>query len=200
MAMQKRSILPKEYQQVEWVNGASCNIDLDYIPTIEPKVITQMAITAGGDRDVMGFPSNTSPSFIIDVYVRGSPLVTTWYNRYGGTSSYRFDYAFDYSSTVISNPLVLFEFGKDVKANGHTYATLSDVNWSINSQSFHMFGARTNHMGAKFATFQLWDGSNLVRNMIPCYRKADDVIGLYDTVSKAFFTSAVGVLTKGPNV
>jgi hypothetical protein len=40
-----------------------------------------------------------------------------------------------------------------------------------------------------------------IRNFVPCYRKADDVIGLYDTVGGVFYTnSGTGAFTKGADV
>lgn len=194
LMMQKKDLLPAEYQKVEWVNGNSCNIDLNYVPHIEPKVVTLMAITSVGDRDVMGFPLNGTPSFIINPYIDNG-FGTKWYNRYGSTTAYNFGYAFNYTSMTISNPPVLFEFGKVAKVNGQTYTTLSDADWSTNMQSFHLFGARSNHTGVKFYKFELWDGGSLIRNLIPCYRKIDNVIGLYDTVSRTFFTSNAGIMT-----
>lgn len=37
---------------------------------------------------------------------------------------------------------------------------------------------------------QIYDGDALVRNMIPCVRKSDSKPGMYDTVSKTFYTNA----------
>ncbi len=40
-----------------------------------------------------------------------------------------------------------------------------------------------------------------IRNFIPCYRKADNVIGLYDTVERKFYTNiGTGSFTKGENM
>ena len=40
-----------------------------------------------------------------------------------------------------------------------------------------------------------------IRNFVPCYRKSDSVVGMYDTVSGAFFTNAgTGTFTAGPEV
>lgn len=40
-----------------------------------------------------------------------------------------------------------------------------------------------------------------IRNFVPCYRKADNVIGLYDTVEGKFYTNAgTGSFTKGADV
>ena len=40
-----------------------------------------------------------------------------------------------------------------------------------------------------------------IRNFVPCYRKSDNVIGLYDTVEGVFYTNAgTGSFTKGVDV
>ena len=45
------------------------------------------------------------------------------------------------------------------------------------------------------------DGECL-RHLVPCYRKADNVIGLYDTIGDEFYTNTISgtSLTKGSNV
>lgn len=50
--------------------------------------------------------------------------------------------------------------------------------------------------------FKYWDkDDNLLRDMIPCYRRSDNVIGMFDKVSQTFFTNAgTGTFTKGNNV
>ncbi len=41
----------------------------------------------------------------------------------------------------------------------------------------------------------------LIRDLIPCYRKSDNVIGMYDIINDVFYTnSGIGTFTKGPNV
>ena len=40
-----------------------------------------------------------------------------------------------------------------------------------------------------------------IRSFVPCYRKSDNAIGLYDTVEGAFYTNAgTGAFTKGADV
>lgn len=44
-------------------------------------------------------------------------------------------------------------------------------------------------------------GDELLQSFIPCYRKLDDVIGMYDLVSKQFYTNhGTGTFIKGPDV
>ena len=49
---------------------------------------------------------------------------------------------------------------------------------------------------------QKWyNGTELVRHLVPCYRTADDVVGMYDLVTSAFFTNAGGgIFIKGADV
>lgn len=51
-------------------------------------------------------------------------------------------------------------------------------------------------------SFRYWDkDDNLLRDMIPCYRRSDNVIGMFDLVSQAFFTNVgTGVFTVGEDV
>lgn len=69
---------------------------------------------------------------------------------------------------------------------------------------------------AKSGEFYGWDGKfysikgydpmtqALVANFVPCYKKADNIIGIYDTVAKVFYSeltaSGSGAVTKGPDV
>lgn len=196
MAQQGRG-LPAAYQAVEWINGADCDIDLLYVPTVNPKAISKFAITASGDRDVMGFTQNSAPSFIVDCYLRGNmpELTTVWYNRFYSTTRYSLDFQF----TSYDDPHV-FEFGDAVKVDGITLNTPSNGDWSANTKSFHVFAGRTRHVGVKLYSFMLYDGGFLARDLIPCYRKSDAVIGVYDKISKTFYTSTHGIFTKGQDI
>jgi hypothetical protein len=47
-------------------------------------------------------------------------------------------------------------------------------------------------------SFRMWDNNVLVRNFIPA-KNSSNVVGMYDTVSKTFFTNAgSGSFTAGP--
>lgn len=90
--------------------------------------------------------------------------------------------------------------------NGDT-ASASYVGTIQNGVSIGLFATNrdtTVHEYCKYTrmySWKMWDGGVLVRDMIPCYRKSDGVIGMYDTVSKQFFTNAgTGVFSKGEDV
>ena len=44
--------------------------------------------------------------------------------------------------------------------------------------------------GMRVYSFKIWDDEVLVRDMVPCYRKSDEVGGLYDMVNNLFYTNA----------
>jgi len=60
--------------------------------------------------------------------------------------------------------------------------------------------ALAKHPGRIYSS-KIWDNDILVRNMVPAQRTSDSEIGMYDTVSKTFFTNAgTGTFTAGPEV
>ena len=55
--------------------------------------------------------------------------------------------------------------------------------------------------GYKLYSFKITDNDILVRDYVPCYRKSDNTIGLYDLVTKEFFiNNGEGVFLKGNDV
>ena len=48
---------------------------------------------------------------------------------------------------------------------------------------------------------KIWNGTTLIRDYVPCYRKSDDVIGLYDLENNVFYTNAgTDDFTKGNDI
>lgn len=57
------------------------------------------------------------------------------------------------------------------------------------------------NVSTKLYSCKMWTGTTLVRNFVPCYRKSDNVIGLYDTVNNTFYTNAgTGDFSKGNDI
>lgn len=63
------------------------------------------------------------------------------------------------------------------------------------------YNASTLRTGAQnWYAFHAKIGNTLHLDLVPCYRKADNVVGMYDLISKTFYTNAgSGSFTKGPN-
>jgi len=57
------------------------------------------------------------------------------------------------------------------------------------------------HSGMRLYSLKFYDEGKLIRNFIPCYRKSDGVIGLYDMVGEEFYeNSGTGTFLKGNDV
>ena len=186
-------MLPGAYQRVEYMRGKQALIDLGYVPKVNPRVVCSYLIMDDTDKDIMGFQLNAQPSFLIDPDIKA----LRWYNRFWATQSYSLD------STMLAKDIKqTWELGNIIKYNGaelkQVYMVLPD--WSGNTQSFCLFGARSEHNDIQFYNFALYDGDQLVRNLIPCKQKSDDTPGMYDTATKTFFTQNKGTLIAGPNI
>lgn len=67
------------------------------------------------------------------------------------------------------------------------------------------YGGRTNQQDfwfiGKLYFLVISDGNTPMFNLLPCYRKSDGIIGMYDTISNTFFTNTgTGTFTKGADI
>ena len=88
---------------------------------------------------------------------------------------------------------------KEFLAENHSYSLMGDRTDGICISSLNRFYilSGTN----QFYYFRLYKNGKIAFDGIPCYRKSDEEIGLYDLVSKQFYTNqGTGTFTKGPDV
>lgn len=88
---------------------------------------------------------------------------------------------------------------------GMTTFTLSSFTTTANLQIFAMrdvySSAYSDYASAALYSLKLYDWTTLVRDFVPCYRKSDNVIGMYDLVNNQFYTNSwSGTFTKWNNV
>ena len=80
--------------------------------------------------------------------------------------------------------------------NSHIFCLFSGVDSNSGSGRNSNFDFK----GKIYAFSMTYEGDPYM-NLVPCYRKADNVIGFYDTVGETFYTnSGAGTFTKGGNV
>jgi hypothetical protein len=90
--------------------------------------------------------------------------------------------------------------------NGNLIITISVENIFDNRQNLYLFannlaGNVSNFSQAKLYSCKIYNNSILVRDFIPCYRKADNKPGLYDVINDVFYTNAgTGEFNVGGNV
>lgn len=216
MIAQGSSILPSEYQQVEWI-GVSSNqirayINTGLVPYKELCFETEISETTypfgstsvdsiffGADRGYSSFGYcigiNNSTTYNMGVFFHMQYSVTNNISKSGilPESDVFMTYRYENGDCYINENKVI---------SGNTYSNLGAI------LPIYIFALNRNgitehttfeNMKIKYLRFYVGHGD--VMNLIPCYRKSDNVAGMYDLVSKQFFTNAgSGSFVVGPNV
>ena len=95
-----------------------------------------------------------------------------------------------YANWVLSDGTNTLSVSVNATPTTNLYIFCDNDNWTANE-----FGS------LKLYSLKLYESWTLVRDYVPCYRKSDSVIWLYDLVSNAFLTNAwTGTFTKWANV
>lgn len=85
-------------------------------------------------------------------------------------------------------------------ANILTWSQISSFTWTSTIKLDYSYTVSTNASN-RWYYVKIYESWNLVRDFIPCYRKSDWVIWLYDLVEKQFYTNQWSwTFTKWPNV
>lgn len=197
--------LPAEYQEVEWIGSSwTQRIDTwinpnDYTYWFECKFnITNTSwdwgIMMACDSDVnsgrFGLWGYSTSNFQAWVYWTADNITTitpaTWV---------------DYTA------IVNYNWDGDVSINWNVYSTLSpqlsvtyNTAWTIFCFSYGT-GSYERYWSFKLCYMKIWHWTTLERELIPCYRKLDDEIWLYDLVNDTFYTNDwTWAFTKWPDV
>lgn len=180
------SRLPQGYQEVEYIESSGTQyIDTGYKPTSNNlRIACEFEYTADHSTSSV-FGSESSSKYSIVPY--GAPAF------YVGSSTQLLA-----QTTALNTKYLL-----DAHANAGTLTV--SLNGTTNSASYSGSILTTVNMGIfcniiagvanQFCSMRLYamyiyDNGNLVRDFVPCYRKPDNVAGLYDLVNNVFYTNA----------
>ena len=197
--------LPSEYQEVEWIGNdtsgtAYLNINSYVFKADYIKTEIECDFTRNDEQLIIAYPFNNSQ------------------NRFGlggKLTINRVDYfnlAFGNQSTVVAPRFVsLYDnyFHTWVYENG--VFEIQDLNDTVDvsSRTFNdvtnrtirlLYGYYGSEVGKIKYFIQKRNGTEIL-NLVPCYRKSDNEIGMYDLVNDTFYTNAgTGTFTKGADV
>ena len=120
-------------------------------------------------------------------------------------------------STKSANTSTLFDKELTFSAGINSQAPYREIQLDIDGGKY--FSGGTSSLGTTNKTIRLfkigsvapfigrvyyiriYDNDEVVRNFLPCYRRSDGVVGMYDTVGGVFYTnSGTGSFTKGPDI
>ena len=224
----KTNSLPNGYQLVEYIQSSGTEyIDTEYYWNNEIIRIffDGTVITNSTNQSFFGNEEyyNSSSRYFAGI-IHGS---SGSYSVYVGSGSFGTISApvgtrvtFDVRTLSGKN---LYVLKNDVKASDATSTTYSGTvltkqNASLTSNvsttvgNIFIFANHNSQRGAnnnpiqnigamRLYRFKLYDNGEIVRDYVPCYRKTDNVIGLYDLVNSKFYTNkGTGAFTKGNNI
>ena len=197
------SRLPSAYQEVEWIW---------WMWIIDPSTTNTMRI----DTWINATSSVWVYAKMYKIWTRND---TEWFYAYtGGTTSRRWLTTYPSwkwcpqwetwrQTNVTYNTQQWYEIKFNYNNNKQTLIDNTNI-YSMTSATFNsntnVFIGRESHWSSywwRCAFFKITDGTTLVRDLVPCYRKADNVIWLYDLVNNQFYTNSwTWTFTKWPNV
>ena len=170
-----------DYFQVNYLESTGSQIiNTNYVYKTKPKIDAEICITSSEDLDIFGTTSTSSTCFIVDFAFGKNNTVFARYSSETSSS---------YTTSLKQNEWAEVSYGSEWIENGVTKKTFTSYDFSSNTQSIMIFGGRNNAC-VKMKIVKIYDGDALVRNFIPSMRKSDNKPGMYDTVSKTFFTNS----------
>lgn len=195
--------LPSAYQEVSWIRSVSvpAHIDTGYTPNNNTRVVCRLSWLAFDNTYWGGFGAATSStSNAFECYVYSSYVNWNFYsNSYGADSGRGYAGAILTVYNIDANKNVF----KISDVLGTTLKTITATNGTFTAPyTMYLFGSHRASSGHGYVTFYghvyIYDDDTLVREFVPCYRKSDSVIGMYDLVGKQFYTNGgSGTFQKG---
>ncbi len=196
--------LPKDYQEVEYIESSGTQyIDTGYKPTtdnMEAEIKCKLPSDTGS-LSLFGANANSYPYFLTP-YTNssyGTRVFKHWIGNSGGILSI----------TLSEISVVKYKINNGtLTCNVNGSQTSSSYSGSIQC-GYNIFVFCKNNYGTPIEngygyalySFKLYDNNVLVRDFVPCYRKSDNVIGLFDLVQQKFYSNAgSGTFLKGANV
>lgn len=179
LAAKKQPRLPVEYQEVEWIGGNGMP-DPTKFPYISPNVKA-----VSDDKFVVWFKPIQIATECPVIGQKSSPQMEIYYDSLTTIKQYQMS---SKVSIVVGTPYdIVIGYGGRNTNNVYNVAYWSnEAKYVSEYRVFYLLHTRS--------------GVPLLE-LIPCYRKSDGVIGMYDTVGKRFLTNAgTGSFTKGADV
>lgn len=188
--------IPVEYQEVEYLESTGTQyIDTGYVPVEDTWVDCEHGFsdTYSGEQVILGasssnYTGNNTTGLTVQFY-----NYNRWYCGCGGsifgnvlTGVGKGLYI---KHRVILTKNLLTVDGNEKGNPGHATFDPSQpcYLYAINAYGI---GVRRLSTTLRLYSVKLYENENIMRDFIPCYRKSDSEPGMYDTVTKQFFTNA----------
>lgn len=191
--------LPTEYQEVEYIESTGTQyIDSGVIGNLNTEAVLDIQLTdtsALTQAFIGARTSNDNSAFLCGVSSSGY-----FYPQFDSVAR----------TTITTQYTDGLRHTLKLSKNGFYFdGTLSSSFSSPTSfttpQNMLLFAMWENNVSfkskIKFYSCKLYDNGTLIRHFIPCFRKSDNEIGLFDLVNQVFYTNqGTGTFLKGANV
>lgn len=189
--------LPRQYQEVEFLQsngtqGFDTGLKFTSNTTIEVEFEwTACSGTSGGtgyDTDIIGVEGGTNGFAILlnnFDYSRNRLIVSTAGQASTSSSAYT-------ANTKYLGRVAQAASGTVIYINNHEWNYVGVKTTSVYNLAMfcrNKSGSLGSFAYAKIYSCKIWDETTLVRDFVPCYRKADSVAGMYDVVNDVFYTN-----------
>lgn len=194
------SFVPLEYQVVEYLesNGKQY-IDTQYYPnsttSVESKfMFNEIKDTSSpfGVREV----NQTQRQFLISVTNNNVLWIVNGINNL----------SFNNLSIVNNKDYTIKVTPTEAFWNGNKISDLNAEKAKIQERSMYMFGRNTmtgfaNPLYGKIYYLKIYENADLTKYFVPCYRKSDNIAGMYELIGNKFYTNnGTGEFTVGADV
>ena len=199
----KKSVLPPEYQQVEWIgytDNRSGNPPVIYLgQTLTNKlllsdyefsfVISDLTTRFSGSQVGIVAGSSTGAGCYFCVHKGKIAMAYDSDSALEPLTKREYVLSWDASGGLLKANNQIATQRAFISTTGEQSFYIGSTNSSNYAENFKCYGAKLKYQGG------------LIRNCLPCYRKSDGKNGMYDVITKAFYTnSGTGSFTKGANV
>ena len=188
--------IPNDYYEVEYVRGASqAYLNTGIVPVVNPRVVTSVKVgnTEAKRRGIFGSSESTVPYFYILNYYTSANNVNT---RYGSLDSAVKGVAVLRQNTE----WVSLDCSNVFNVNGTAIRTCTAVSFANNTAPI-VLNKQSQSSAANYGIYyfketKVYDGTELKADLVPCYRRSDNKVGMYDLVRETFIVGS-GTWTKG---
>lgn len=184
--------LPDSYQRTEYLESTGTQyIDTGYFINPKTKIECEFQFTDSTKKQQRVFGSADTTNTRLDCYVKDSlQLGWNWTEQDNQTN---LNVNTNYTIDTNKHKIIIDGVNKTVKLdNIYTSSIAGNFNKTSTTSLGIMAHITTNITGyayLKLYSFKIYDNNALVRNLVACYRKSDNVAGLYDLVNDVFYTN-----------
>ena len=194
--------LPYEYVAVEYIQSSGTQyINTQYIAKNNSGIEVEYAYVSSGNAGVCGIYQSSEPR--TDTLFITTNSGQTSSNVFMASRGNTVDTSVSIAIGTKYTSSINFLNDNSLKLNGTSYG--SNGTNGVVSRAIILCGRDSGGSYAlssiKLYRCRISEGNVIVRDLVPCYRRSDTTIGMYDVANKVFYTNAgSGSFTKGSDV